>query len=369
MKIVIISRIITPRLSPRAFRATELAKQLARMGHKVILYAVLGDYDYSDFCKETGIDVKNIRMHLSTANSDGKFRYNLFDKVFYHLFHKAIEYPDIEFCWKVPTILKNEKDVDLLITIAYPHPIHWGAAIAKKYMKSEFPKLWISDCGDPYMGSSVNTHPKYFRAIESFWGEMTDYITIPVEGARKGYSDEVQDKIRIIPQGFNFKDTPPDKYTQNPIPTFAYAGNIYPGQRDPSSFLEYLSSLQSNFEFVIFTNSPDYYRHYKTNLGDKLQLRDFIPREQLIRELSKMDFLINLTNPNVVQSPSKLIDYLLSQRPIVDISTPFAEINKIEQCLNGNLINDHKDCDISQYEIGRVADQFISLASLNNISK
>ena len=67
MKIVLIARNIFPLLSPRAFRTTELAKELAHLGHDVTIYAVLGEYDYTSFTKTTHVKVKNIPMTFSTA--------------------------------------------------------------------------------------------------------------------------------------------------------------------------------------------------------------------------------------------------------------------------------------------------------------
>ena len=52
MKILIISQHIFPIQTPRAIRTTELVKELTRQGHKVIVYAVLGKYNYSGFEKE-----------------------------------------------------------------------------------------------------------------------------------------------------------------------------------------------------------------------------------------------------------------------------------------------------------------------------
>lgn len=366
MKIVIIGRIIFPALSPRAFRATELAKEFARKGHDVTLYAVLGNYDYSAFIRETGVRVKNIKMKLATSDSDNHVRYNILDKFAYHAFGKIFEYPDIEFCWRIPAILKKERDIDLLITIAYPHPIHWGAAIAKRLNRKKFPRYWISDCGDPYMGNIVERRPlKYFRYVEDFWGKMTDLVSIPIEGARTGYSSKIQDKIRIIPQGFNFDETIPSKYIKNDIPHFSYAGSIYIGQRDPSSFLEYLTAVKEEFVFTVFTNNVSFYLPFKKQLGERLQIREYVPRETLIDELSKQEFLINLSNPNTIQSPSKLIDYYLSNRPIIDISTPFSQIDLFHSFLKGDYRCQHLKDDISCFDIKNVAQKFIdSIQSL-----
>ena len=362
MKIVLIARTIYPLLSPRAFRTTELAKQFARQGHDVVVYAVLGDYDYTLFEKKYGIKVKPIKMRLATFNSDGNSRYNLLDRIMFHAFHWLIEYPDIEFCWKIPQILQEERNVDLLITIAVPHPIHWGTAIAKRFFKRNFPEKWISDCGDPYLGTAVGRkHPFYFRYVEDFWGKETDFVTVPLKEACGAYRKNVQNKIRVIPQGFDFSEVELSDKIDNEIPHFAYAGSIYKGQRDPSSFLAYLCELKQKFVFTVYTKNPQFYQCYKERLGEKLIVKTYVERRQLIYELSKQDFLINLVNPSSVQSPSKLIDYLLTKRPIVDISTPFVEKNAVERAFHGKFDRKYESVDIQQYNIVNVADKFLSL--------
>jgi hypothetical protein len=75
-----------------------------------------------------------------------------------------------------------------------------------------------------------------------------------------------------------------------------------------------------------------------------------------------MDFLINLTNVSTVQSPSKLIDYYLTGRPIIDVSTPFSEQDLIDDALDGVFHeNKYSSIDVNQYNIVNVAKQFIEL--------
>lgn len=364
MRIAIISQVIFPRQSPRANRATELAKFFAKGNHEVYLYAVLGKYDYSKFEEETNVHVKSLgKMHFSTLNSDGHVRANFFDRILKRFFGRLIEWPDIELALKSKSVVKKLTNIDLLITIAIPHPIHWGAAWARKKMGSNFPKVWISDCGDPYMGNSIGKHPSYFQKIEDFWGKQTDYITIPIEEGRKGYSKKVQDKIRIIPQGFDFSSVKIDKtFKGNNIPHFAYAGAIYPGYRDPTKLLQYLCEKKNiEFVFTIYTRTPNFLQPFKKELGEKLIIKDYIPREQLLWNLSQMDFLINLLNNSSVQAPSKLIDYYLTNRPIIDISSSFNEEKTLDEFLNRNYTNRHVPADISKYDINNVGMKFLKL--------
>jgi hypothetical protein len=365
MKIIIIARNIFPLITPRAFRATSLALQFAKMGHDVFLYAVLGSYDYSNFEKETGILVKNIgKMHFSTYDSSGGFRYNFFDKILYHSLYRVLEFPDIEFLFKVYPILKKEKNCDLLITIANPHPINWGASLAKSILPaSSFPKKWISDCGDPYIGDPINRKKFfYFNFIENWWAKKTDFISIPVFEAKKAYPIKFEHKMRVIPQGVDFEGIVIDNYfKKNAIVTFAYSGSVYKNMRDPTKLLNFLKLSEFEFKFIIYTNTPDFYKDIVMGLEDKILLRDYIPREKLIFELSRMDFLINLTNPSTIQEPSKLIDYALTKRPIIDISSEFLEINTFNEFMNGDYKNRKVIDNLNKYDIKNVVNSFINL--------
>ncbi|MEG1555006.1 MAG: hypothetical protein RR363_08320, partial [Rikenellaceae bacterium] len=202
MNILIISGAFQPEISPRSFRTTELTKELCRQGHKITLYIPKYDYDYTDFLKSYPITIK-----IADIGEDHLVFSGFLGKVVARLKATYIEYPNIRYLKIIPELLKNEKDYDLLISIAMPHPIHWGIdRLIRKH--PNLAKTWVADCGDPYMLENIDTfrHPFYFKPIEKSWCRRADYIAIPIESGKDGYYKEFHDKIRIISQGFNFDD-------------------------------------------------------------------------------------------------------------------------------------------------------------------
>lgn len=363
MKIVIISGAIYPRISPRSMRATELAKFFAAKGHDVSLYGTLEDFDYSSFENKYKLKVKNIGKRLfPTRNDKGEEKTNFITTILKKIFGRILEFPQIELAFLMPKIIKNEPNTDFLISIAIPYPIHWGLAWEKKKRPATFPHVWVSDCGDPYMGNSLVSHPKYFQRVENFWVEQTDFITIPIDEARSAYSSTAQPKIRIIPQAFNFNETPIDEYKPNKITTFIFAGICYKSYRDPSAFLSYLCSLKQDFKFIVYTKSQELFSTFKPILGNRLVINSYISREELIKKLSKADFLVNFKNSAQVQSPSKLIDYGISKRPIISIGSDFKEVDIFEEFMTRNYTN-ADIIDISNYDINKVGQQFLDLAN------
>ena len=96
--------------------------------------------------------------------------------------------------------------------------------------------------------------------------------------------------------------------------------------------------------------------------GNRIEVKSYIPREQLIYELSKMDFLVNFTNGTSVQTPSKLIDYAITGRPILNVDKGNLNTDRVNEFLEGTYTNRLEIGDISAYHIKNVAQQFIALA-------
>lgn len=361
MKILIISHNTYPFQSPRAYRTTELSEQLARMGHQVILYTVHGTCQYESYEKETRIKMKDIRPRLPLVCNDGKSCSSLIHRFLFHYFYRLILYPEFEFYYKVDSIIQKEKGVDLLITIAFPYAIHFGATRSKKKHPSSFPKKWIADCGDPFSLNPMLHLPKYMERYERQWCEAVDYIVVPTEGSKEGYFPEFRDKIQVIPQGFDFSKTPIATYTKNSVPTFVFVGTIYKGVRDPHSFMDYLLKLEQPYKFKMFMKTPLEKKYEEESKG---QIEYIIGkgRKDIIYECSKADFLVNISNPTAVQTPSKLIDYGISDRPILDISNDFVDDSQFLQFMTGIYSGRHVLGSLEPYKIENVANQFIHLA-------
>lgn len=361
LDIVILASNIFPLNSPRSFRATELAKELSRQGHQVTLYALLGDYDYSQFCVETGIKVKGYtKSNWGNKNSDDQLELNFIKRVLIKLFKNILDYPRLEYMFKVKKALKAEHDFDYLISIAHPFTIHWGVLYYLRNNKRNF-RVWTSDCGDPFMSNLFVKYPFYFKYLEKNWCRRTDYITIPVKESKSGYFEECQDKLKVIPQGFDFSNVELSDYKKNKVPAFAYAGNAYKELRDPTLFLEYLSSVDYDFKFIVYTKTKLFFEPFKNKLGDKMEIKDFIPRQNLLKELSTMDFLVNIVNETSLQQPSKLIDYALTKRPILEISTGFNEQINFDDFINEDYSNQFVLENQENYDIKNVAKEFLSL--------
>jgi hypothetical protein len=344
-----------------------LVKEFARQGHDVTLLTIKDNEYHIPFEKEHGVTItdwgasKLPKIILNEKKKISHFLKRVLRRGLYQLF----EYPDIELMYRVKKALEFESGYDLLISIAVPHPIHWGVARAWR-KENAIAKTWVADCGDPYMGSALDTFNKmpYFKFFEKDFCRKADFITVPIEQAREGYYPEFREKIEVIPQGFNFEEIDIDfsTYNGNDVPTFAYAGGLIPGGRDPRVFLDYLTALDLEYKFIIFTRNAEMVKPYLEKANGKIEIRDYIPRQQLLQYLATMDFLVNFENDTSLQLPSKLIDYYLAGRPVLPVSSSKIDKKVINEFLFGNYSNSHGFGNMDQYRIENVCTRFLDLA-------
>lgn len=360
MKILVVSGAFYPENSPRSFRTTELTKELVKQGHEITLYIPKKDYDYSSFVKEYPVD---IRFYERTVERRRFIGISIADRIIFRFLNQFCAYPTICSLPKIQKAVASECGYDLLITIAVPHFTHW--AFGKLYRKGiRAAKTWIADCGDPFMLAQSGNYrpPFYFKPMEKRWCRLCDYISVPTETSYLGYYPEFKDKIRVIPQGFNFKDVALAEYKPNEVPTFAFAGSFIPGRRDPRRLFEFLNGIGKPYRFIIYgTSDKNRWADLIEQSDGKIVFEKPIPRIELLKVLSQMDFLINIGNGTNVQTPSKLIDYTLTKRPILTVETNDIKENVLREFLEGNYGHKDADIDISKYDIHNVAQQFLDL--------
>lgn len=366
-KILVVSKSFHPENSPRSFRTTELVKELCRQGHDVTLYTLKNDEYQQPLVKQYSFTLKDLGKlrfkNFVFKKTDGKATI-LFKRIMVRVMLMFFEYPDIELMFKVKKALKNESGYDLLISVAVPHPVHWGVAWARK-KNHPIAKTWVADCGDAYMG--VIKHDSfgkafYFKYLEKWFCRKADVIAIPHIQMQVNYYPEFRHKIVEISQGFKFDEIQANGIkVNNPVPTLAFAGVFIRTTRNPGPLLDYIISTGKDFKFIAYTRTGDILQPYKERLGDKIEIRDYIPREQLIKELGNMDFLVNIGFDPAQQAPSKLIDYYLSGRPILSLSTNQPDTKVVDEFLQGNYTNGFKYPSMDRFKIENVTAAFLKL--------
>jgi hypothetical protein len=319
------------------------------------------DYNYSEFLSEFPINLKMWARSKFPKIPQPKNRIiSVLNRIISRTLSVLFEYPGIEDMFRVRKHLRIEYGYDLMISFAVPYPVHWGVAWSrnKDHMIAQ---IWVADCGDPYMGDVIDTFrkPFYFGYVEKWFCRKADYISIPIETAKSGYYEEFHDKIRVIPQGFNF-EIQKERAVVNEVPTFAYAGSFIRGARDPEQLIQYLIGIDIPFKFFVFTKQPELLNGFMEKLEGKLSVSDYIPRAELMKVMGTMDFLVNFDNNTTLNSPSKLIDYAITCRPVLNIEKEFVPEHLLE-FLKGDYRNKMQLPDPENYHIKKISNDFLSL--------
>ena len=359
-KILIVCRSFFPEISPRANRAFELVTEFALMGHEVVVYTRNSNQEHKTFADAHGIKINYYaRHHMPDIVVRANKIVFLLTKTLNKLLYLIIYYPYIEDAFSIPKAISKEERFDLLISIAFPHSVHWGVAKAIR----NYPKIalkWVADCGDPFMGNTLEIkRPFYFKYIEKWFCRKANFISVPVEHAVNAYYPEFRDKIVIIPQGFKFEEVNNHRL-RNSVPTFLYAGLFIPQHRDPRPFLEYLLRINKDFKFLIYTKQHDLVKPYSAKSGGRISIHDYIPRGSLLQKIAEMDFTVNFDNNIEEMIPSKLIDYVIANKPILNIRSEIDTIT-INQFLEGNYENQLIIENKERFRIENVCQKFLEL--------
>ncbi len=343
-----------------------MAKELAYQGHAVTVLTPKKP-EHSDFECEHNLIIEDLG-HPSWKEivlKGGRVSM-IFKRGLRRILQIALEYPNLEYLFLVKNALqkriKNKQHYDLLISIAVPHSTHWGVA-AVWGKKNNIAKTWVADCGDPFMGEENDSFKPafYFKYVEKWFCKKVDFITVPIKTAIPAYYPEFHNKIKIISQGFNFNEIEVAPYKENDIPHFAYAGGLILGRRDPKDFLEFLVNYPHPYKFDIYTKQVSLVKSYANRSQGRIEIKEYLPRKELLFELSKMEFVVNFENVGDRQIPSKIIDYIIINKPILSINTFNFFKQPVEEFLSGNYKNGLIIDNPEQYRIENVAIEFLKL--------
>ncbi|ASI36432.1 hypothetical protein A0126_12835 [Exiguobacterium sp. N4-1P] len=358
-KILIISHWYYPHNVPRAFRAKALYEDLINKGHDVDL--LIGNQKV--FLKKDEYDLEKFEIPKKSNTLNKKFKGRLFEKIkeiiFYFIGDRFLFtsgkhiYKNIDF-----------ENYDGVISLGLPFYINFITALKKKLTKSN--TTLITEWSDPFYGTKDIKIAPYFNYIQKKVCSISSYVVIPTIAALPyflKYKDEK--KIKIIPQAFDFSNIKISDYKKNEVPTFGFAGLFYKDIRNPEKLLESLSSIDIPFKFVVYTVTrgrifDEVLLKYKNILGDKLEISSLIPREDCLKKLSEMEFLINIDNLSSNQVPSKLIDYALTKRPILSFKQDEIDIEILKSFIDG-VYDNSLYLDIEKYNIKHRSNDFLEL--------
>ncbi len=278
---------------------------------------------------------------------------------------RKVYWPDATCFWIVPAYRRARKlhareSFDALVTVSHPFSAH----MVGRLMKRRFPGLcWVADNGDPFsfLEESQPNNFSLYRGLNERADlgviRRSDHFVVTNDNAADLYTKmapECGSKIAVLPPAI------PDPFLTAPgtdveeIP-FApgkiiatYVGGWHKGIREPDEVLRLLEmlarshpSLADELEWHVFGPThliaPVLSRH--PSVAHRVFLHGVVSRDTAFRALRQSHLLINVGNRTAFQLPSKLVEYIASGRPILNVRTREDDSSSAFLAEHGNTLD------------------------------
>jgi hypothetical protein len=120
-----------------------------------------------------------------------------------------------------------------------------------------------------------------------------------------------------------------------------HAGSFYPGFREPDSLFKAIADLNSRQSllgrFELLCVGPDSTRYQKDvealGIQQLVELRDSVPFNECQRLVAEADLLVVIDTPNLggLFLPTKLIEYMAFEKPMLSLSEPGSAVAEVLQ--------------------------------------
>ncbi len=194
---------------------------------------------------------------------------------------------------------------------------------------------------DPYVHYEFTEREESLRrqSEEEMIAESADSVFVPPQIYREMQEDKFSidwKKVKVyrfpgIRTGVS-TDPETEKSNKEDIDIY-FVGNFYEGIRNPMYTLSLFAKLPERFILhIVGKGAEEIVSGFKVKMGDRLVLHGVVPVEEAYRFMDKADILLNVGNTTDNQVPSKLIDYINTGRPIINIC-------KIKSCPTLDYMN------------------------------
>jgi len=436
--ILIISHRYYPASNARAFRWATIAEYWAKNGHAVdvlsyrstdtsqtenkngvnifrtidlfqsVRHKFLGEVPKNEFNSSSKKSIKN-NLSVRFAKLVIKLNNFIWAKLFW---------PDKECFWILPTYLEarkliKSKSYDVVITVARPFSSHLVGLLLNNRMKTT---TWICDIGDPFSFDTYQKPNNLFlysnlnKKVEKWVFLRAENVSVTTKETAFEYMHALNiDKkhFRIIPPLFSLTNqnklinSSKNDNCNKCIKKLYYFGSLYNDIRDPSFLLKLIKKFNNeSSDYLLnvhfFGNTHDckeVFLRYADSIGKWLFTHGNVARVKIPLLLSEADILINIGNKTTYQLPSKIIEYISTGKPILNVasvkndsstsalkyypsSLTLFETNDLNDDTINNLRNffDNSgmvdtsliDGILAKHSLSKIADEYLSLFEQNS---
>jgi len=268
---------------------------------------------------------------------------NRITKIFEFLW-KNLHWPDSDFLWIIPAYLKAKKltkhnNYDAIISVARPFSSHLiGLLTNRKKIRN-----WICDIGDPFSFDKNHRANNFFfyskinKLVEKHIIMKSKKVSVTTRETAEEYVNFLgvnRNYFCIIPPLFSlsssneFSEVDAPERTEEIIRLY-YFGSLYKDIRNPSFLLETLHTINksnsSNKINVHFFGKSfdcmDEFERYNNERDPWIFVHGEVARNEVPKLMNEADILVNIGNTTYYQLPSKIIEYISTGKPILNVAS------------------------------------------------
>lgn len=359
-RLLVISFSYAPMLHARAFRWTALTRHFASRGWEVDVLtswqpgaaeSVAGTLRIHRVGWRWAENLRNLLQRRrgqtaasgASAHGAGSRLLHAIRSVLWQPFY----WPDSSCFWYWPAKmaalrLVREKAHDVVVSVT---PTFTGALVGESVHRAHPDVRWVLDVGDPFSlqvhaaANNVRLYGALNRRVERRLLSEADAISVTTSQAAARYAEafpESAGKIQVIPPLFSLPDEPLAASSGSPgALRFVYVGTLYRKLREPGFLLQIFDALLKRMagkplELHLFGDThqfADLLVGWRQRLGDALQVHGSVPRAEVAAAIEEAAVLVNIGNRSEDQLPSKVVEYVASGKPILNIASAEGDLS------------------------------------------
>jgi glycosyltransferase involved in cell wall biosynthesis len=353
IRVLIINYFYPPVIDAHAYRWEQIARHWVAQGHQVdVISGRL--HGVTDRTFQDGVNVARVGfvarpiMHSSAPQHRAMSLHTRLKSSVVNAFrplYRKLYWPDAWWHWwpyAVREVLRRRHlGYDLVVSYSPCLGAHLAAAVLKRWSKSA-EMTWIADYGDPFSISSTmppNNLALYGRLnqlVERRIARQADMLVFTNESTAAAYHEAgvcPQDKLRVVPHLVDVQrlyaggrgEKRSDYHNASAAHTthLLYIGGFHRGIREPDLLFDIMRRLNRNamHEYVLTIYGPA--NGFDLSPADCPQIRykGMIAREKAMELIREADVLVNVDNMNCVMSPSKIVEYIGTGRPLLNLKS------------------------------------------------
>lgn len=232
----------------------------------------------------------------------------------------------------------SERKIDLVISVSMPFDSHCAVLKAMQSLKNSSSQVvpkWIAYCIDAYWSKAgipqkdIPVMKKEELEIFNACDRILFLDTIEKDYAGKEY-DELRSKFISLPLPLFDLKAEQQSYSNNGfirkdgVSEVVYTGTVYDDFRNADACIGVAESFAGDivrFHFLgkIYPKSLSLFNKLKNRMPEQVEIYGSQPYSYAKGSMQRADILLNLANDNANQIPSKIFEYMMTLKPILNI--------------------------------------------------